>query len=122
MDTKSQRNQDEPREIRVPAVDVLEHEAGMLLLADLPGVDQSGLEVRVERQVLTITGRRPRTSEQARVHLDELGEGDFHREFRLSEDLDAGGIQASLRQGVLRLEIPKSERLRPRSIPIKTES
>lgn len=106
---------------RVPAVDVYEREDGMVLLADLPGVDESGLEVEVEEQILKIDGRRAALGEDVTVHRDELGEGSFHREFRLSEDLDPSGIQATLRNGVLRLEIPKSERLRPRSIPIRTD-
>jgi HSP20 family protein len=106
---------------RVPAVDIDERAEGMVLLADLPGVEEENLDVQVENQVLKIEGKRPVEKVEGRTHLDELGDGNFYREFRLSEDLDAGGIQASLRHGVLRLEIPKSDRLKPRSIPVKID-
>jgi HSP20 family protein len=121
MTMNTDRESQGERTLRVPPVDVIEREDGMVLLADLPGVDEDGLTVQVEQQVLWIEGRRSRLPEGARVHLDELGEGDFYREFRLSDDLDVASIQASLRDGVLRLQIPKSEHLRPRSIPIRTE-
>ena len=106
------------RSLRVPAVDIYESRAGMLLVADLPGVNDDGLEVRVEKNRLSIRGRLPGISEGARRHIDELGEGDFGREFQISEDLDAGGIKASFDDGVLRLEIPKSKDVLPRRIEI----
>jgi HSP20 family molecular chaperone IbpA len=105
---------------RVPAVDIYEREEGMVLLADVPGVREKDLDIQVAEHVLTIEGRRERPS-GGTVHVDEPGAGDYRREFRLSDDLDPAGIRATLRHGVLRLEIPKSERLRPRSIPIKTD-
>jgi HSP20 family protein len=93
----------------------------MLLLADLPGVTGDSLDLRVERNRLTIRGRIPATPEGARKHLDETWEGDFFREFQISEDLDAGDVRATLEHGVLRLEIPKSKKLQSRRIEIRTK-
>jgi HSP20 family molecular chaperone IbpA len=107
------------REERIPAVDIYESPEGMLLVADLPGVNEDGLEVRVEKNRLSIRGKLPAVSEDARRHLDELGDGDFAREFQISEDLDAGEIKASFDNGVLRLEIPKSKDVLPRRIAIE---
>lgn len=117
--TEIDRRREPGREHRVPAVDIFEREDGMVLLADLPGVEEKDLDIQVAQNVLTIEGRRARPS-GGTVHVDEPGSGDYRREFRLSEDLDPTDVRATLRHGVLRLEIPKSERLRPRSIPIRT--
>lgn len=123
MNTTANTNATPSRRVtyRAPAVDILERETGMVLVADVPGVDEDGLDLRVERQVLRIEGRRAPRPDAERRHVDEIGGGDFAREFRLSEDLDPSGIEASIRNGVLRIEIPKSERLRPRSIPIRAQ-
>jgi HSP20 family molecular chaperone IbpA len=101
-------------------VDIHETENGMILVADVPGVDESGLDLRVEKQVLRIEGRPVPLAEGVRVHVDEIGRGGFRRSFRLSEDLDASAIDATIRDGVLRVEIPKSERLKPRTIEIRS--
>ena len=107
------------RGVRVPAVDIYEREKDMLLVTDLPGVIEDDLDVRVERNRLSIRGRVQPVSPGLRVHRDELGEGDFAREFQISEDLDASRVEAEFNNGVLRLAIPRSEERLPRKIEIK---
>ena len=116
--TLTRRGERTDRDLRVPAVDIYEREDGLVLIADLPGVKEEDLDVTVEGRVLRIEGRVEPVPESVRTHVDELAAGDGHREFGLSEDLDASKVRASLRHGVLRIELPKSDRLRPRSIPI----
>src|SRR5882672_2133111 len=101
-----------------PRVDIYETEKIFVLLADMPGVTADGLDVVAERDELVIRGRveRPATTPD----YQEFELADYHRTFSLTEDLDTSGITATLRDGVLRVEIPKSPRLQPKKIPVRT--
>ena len=104
----------------VPPVDVFEDAEGITLLADLPGVSRDRLGVRVDGDTLTIEG----TAEVAGPQQLELVYGEarvpaYRREFTLSRELDASRIDAQLKDGVLRLTIPKSEEAKPRRIEVR---
>jgi len=102
-----------------PRVDIFETERSYCLLADMPGVGAEGLEVTAERNTLVIHGR----VEPPKVRPDyrEFELSDYRRTFTLGEDLDAGGIAATLRDGVLRVDIPKSPDAQPKKIPVRSE-
>jgi len=102
-----------------PKVDILETEAGLRLWAELPGVDESSIEVELVDGVLSLRGRVA-TDEYANLTplYTEYGVGDFDARFRLSEAIDGQRIQARLRHGVLELELPKVQAARPRKIEI----
>ena len=102
-----------------PPVDIYETEKTYVLLADMPGVAPGGLEVVAERDELIVRGRveRPATAPD----YQEFELEDYYRAFRLTEDLDTDGISAMLRDGVLRVEIPKSLGVQPKKIPVWTE-
>lgn len=102
-----------------PAVDIYEIDKAYVLLADMPGVGPDGLDVVAERGELVIHGRvdRPATTPD----YQEFELADYQRTFTLTEDLDTEGITATLRDGVLRVEIPKSPGLQPKKIPVRTE-
>jgi HSP20 family protein len=102
-----------------PRVDIYETDKAYVLLADLPGVGPDGLDVVAERGELVIRGRvsHPATTPD----YQEFELADYYRTFALTEDLDTSGITATLRDGVLRLEIPKSPRMQPKKIPVRTE-
>jgi HSP20 family protein len=113
-----ERTEDRPR--FVPRTDIYEEPNGLVLLVDMPGVDQKHLQVNLENGVLTIHGRVE--SEEfggRRLWLNEYAVGDFYRSFSLSDEVDVKGITAELRSGVLRVFLPKSEEARPRRIPVK---
>jgi HSP20 family molecular chaperone IbpA len=104
----------------VPPVDVFENESGITLLADLPGVARDALQVRVDGDTLTIEATAA-TDAPAGMEL-VYSEADFpswRRSFTLSRELDAGRIDASLKDGVLRLTIPKTEEAKPRRIEVR---
>jgi HSP20 family protein len=105
-----------PRTV-APLVDIYEGDKSFILLADLPGVPADGLDVVAERDTLTIRGRVPPPATAPDYQEFELA--DYYRVFTLTEDLDTTGISASLNDGVLRVEIPKSPRVQPRKIPIR---
>jgi HSP20 family molecular chaperone IbpA len=102
-----------------PRVDIYETEKSYVLLADMPGVTPDGLDVVAERDELVVRGRveRPTTTPD----YQEFELADYYRAFSLTEDLDADTTTATLRDGVLRVEIPKSPRMQPKKIPVRTE-
>jgi HSP20 family molecular chaperone IbpA len=122
MTTQLQTTDLQQREqpVVIPPVDVFENESGITLLADLPGVAREGLHVRVDGDTLTIEATAA-TDAPERLELT-YAEADFpsyRRSFSLSRELDSSRIEASLKDGVLRLSIPKTEEARPRRIEVQ---
>src|SRR3954471_23497816 len=99
-----------PDEYLLPLVDVFEHEAGLTFLADLPGVTKDGLGVRVDGDSLVIEGKvQTPGPENMQLIYGEAQIAAYRRQFILSRDLDRNKIDAKLKDGVLRLTIPKAE-------------
>jgi HSP20 family protein len=104
----------------VPPVDVFENEAAITLLADLPGVPRDQLHVRVDGDNLVLEATAATGGpENMQLVYGELQSPVFRRQFTLSRELDASRIEAQLRDGVLRLTIPKAEEARPRRIQVQ---
>ena len=105
-----------------PAVDIFEDENAITVLADMPGVKAPDLKIDLRESVLTLSGRVTRTEEPTETSvLRELEPGTYFRQFTLSETIDQGKIDARLADGVLRLELPKQERVRPRQISVRAD-
>ena len=100
-----------------PPVDIYEDAAALTVVADLPGVDKAGLDVRVEDGILTIRGKASHVAPGAPVH-QEYELLDFFRQFELPEQIEVDGIRADLKHGVLALRLPKKEKARPRKIEV----
>jgi HSP20 family protein len=114
--------QTRPGAVYSPAVDIFENENSIIVLADMPGVKAQDLNIDLRESVLTLTGRvagLENTSESD--VLREYGSGVFFRQFTLSETIDQAKIDAKLSEGVLRLELPKVERAKPRQISVRSE-
>jgi len=104
----------------VPPVDVFENDASITLLADLPGVAREHLQVRVDGENLVLEATAATsTPERMELVYGEAQSSTYRRQFTLSRELDAGRIEAQLRDGVLRLTIPKAEEARPRKIQVQ---
>lgn len=103
-----------------PRVDLYRTPRGAILEAELPGVKEDNLSVTVERDVLTIVGER--TAEMPEglqpLHL-EYEPVSYERSFALADDVDREGIEARLRNGVLRLDLPRAQTHEPKKIPVK---
>jgi HSP20 family protein len=104
-----------------PRVDILETEHEILLLADLPGVRPTDVDVRFENGELTIHGRRIASHAGKKRALWEYEPAHYHRAFRLSEDVAAEKIDADLKNGVLTVRLPKAEAAKPRRIAVRGE-
>lgn len=107
----------------LPAVDIFEDDAGVTIMADLPGVSKERLGVRVDGDNLVIEGAAEAgdlaSSGDMEIIYGEVLNPFYRRSFTLSRDLDAGRIEANLSHGVLKLVIPKAEAAKPRRIEVQ---
>ena len=104
----------------IPAVDIYESESELTLVADMPGVPLEKVDIDLDGEQITIRGTVPETDESGRVLLKEYTVGDYYRQFTLSNDKDREKIQASMKDGVLKLVLPKAEAATPRKIVVKS--
>ncbi len=103
-----------------PDVDIWEHGDAYVVYADLPGVDEGSIDVRLDRGSLTLDAQLATTPESDwRPLHSEYRFGSFHREFRISEDIDAAAVSARMRDGVLELHLPKAAEHQPRTIAVQ---
>jgi HSP20 family protein len=103
-----------------PDVDIIEQKDAFVVTADLPGVDDRHVEVHLENGLLTIDGALAAEPEATWTPLyAEYRFGGFHREFRLSEAIDADKIEARMTDGVLEVRLPKRTQHRPRQISVR---
>ena len=109
-----------PERFVVPPVDVYENDSSITLLADLPGVPREQLHVRVDGDNLLLEATAVTSGpENMELVYGEAQCPAYRRQFTLSRELDPSRIEAQLRDGVLRLTIPKAEEARPRRIQVQ---
>lgn len=108
-----------PRPYAPPRVDVYETKDAYQVVADVPGVSESTLEITVEKDTLTIEAAVEPAKREHRLRLAESVGGGFLRSFALPDGIDRERIAATVRNGVLRLTLPKSEAMRPRRIVVQ---
>jgi HSP20 family protein len=109
------------RPVFLPPADIYETTDSIVVLAEMPGVSSDGVDITLERHVLTIRGRNAANEHAGyqRVY-GEYADGDYERVFTLSEAIDRDRIEATLKDGVLHLVLPKAEVARARKIQLKT--
>ena len=102
-----------------PRVDIVERDAELLVLADMPGVGANDVDVQFNDGVLTIFGRVAERQPAETEYLSrEYGVGDYYRSFQVSDQIDTQKISADLANGVLTLHLPKAEASKPRKIAV----
>ncbi len=103
-----------------PVVDVYETDEHFVIKADLPGIEKDDLALDVKNGVLTLKGERSYDEEvkKENVHFRERAHGRFVRSFRLPEHVDTDKITADYTNGVLKIEIPKPETVKPKQITV----
>ena len=104
-----------------PLVDIAEDDKQYLIKLELPEVDKKDLNVTVENGVLTVSGERKAETEDKslKYHRVERVYGSFSRSFTVPQDTDASKVTAEFKDGVLRVQLAKSEQARPKSIEVK---
>jgi HSP20 family molecular chaperone IbpA len=107
--------------VYTPPIDIHEGPEGLILEADLPGVAESQLTIQLEDNVLSLHAKVAAPApEDARVLHEEYRPGDFYRSFILSDEVERSRIAAELKDGVLKLTLPKAERAKTHRIEIKS--
>ena len=104
----------------VPAFDITEGEKEYTVIAELPGMDEKDLNVTFTDGILTVKGEKKQESEDKgeTYHRIERRYGSFQRSFRIPDHIQADKIEATYKDGVLKLTIPKSEESEPKKIEI----
>jgi HSP20 family protein len=111
-----------PQVLYTPTTDIIESKDQLVLLADMPGVKQDGVDITLEQNILTISAHVEEPELPGyKLSYAEYGTGSYKRVFALSNEIDREGIQASVKNGVLKLVLPKSKRTLPRKIAVQTE-
>jgi len=113
--------QTRPGLVFTPAVDIFETEREITLLADMPGVKSKDLNIDLRDDMLTLDGdvKPPEGTDEVDV-IREFRTGKYYRQFTLSQVIDQAKIDAELKEGVLRLRLPKVESATPRRITVKS--
>jgi HSP20 family molecular chaperone IbpA len=108
-----------PGALFMPAVDIFESEDDITLLADMPGVSGDRVNIDLQEGQLVISGEvASQASDQEKYLVTEYEVGRFHRHFSLSDRIDQSRITATMKDGVLRLILPKAEKAKPRKIKV----
>lgn len=101
-----------------PAVDIYENDDALTLVADLPGVAAEDVSTDLRDNLLTITARMKGERTQRNPVYEEYAEGHYLRQFRIGQQIDQARISASMKDGVLTLNLPKADAAKPRKIQI----
>jgi HSP20 family protein len=104
-----------------PDVDILELEDAFVIHADLPGADENSVDIQLDKGVLTLDAgfaqQDPEENAEG-LHL-EYRTGGYHRQFRISEKIDAAAVSGKMKDGVLELVLPKTAQHQPRRIDVQ---
>jgi len=112
-----------PSERWLPAVDILEKDGSLILRAEVPGVSEKDIDLKIEGNVLTLKGEKKQEHEEDRnnYHRMESYYGSFTRSFTLPDTVDRDNIKAEYKNGILEVTIPQKPEVRPREIPVSTK-
>ncbi len=113
----------ETRESWMPAVDILEKDGNLILRAELPGISEKEIDLKLEGNTLTLKGERKMENEdkKSNYHRIESFYGSFTRSFRLPDTVDLGKINAEYKNGVLTIALPQKPEVKPREIPVSVQ-
>jgi len=111
-----------PSPIFIPAVDILENQNEIIVLADMPGVDGQDVDIDLRDDILTIRGAVSPVEDEIEASVyREFNWGDYFRQFTLAEVIDQEKIAAKMDNGILRLTLPKKEKVKPKKIQVSIQ-
>lgn len=115
-----ERTRDE--KIFIPAVDIIERPDDIIIISDVPGCDENSVDITLEKNILTINAQVIKDNiVDKRLVLNEYEVGDFQRVFTLSSEVDRDKIQAKVKNGLLKVILPKAAQAKSRKITVTTE-
>jgi HSP20 family protein len=103
-----------------PAVDIYETENELIMTAEVPGIEEKDIEIKIEDNTLSLRGERKfeKETKEENYHRIERSYGSFYRAFTLPNSIDPDRIQAEHENGVLKISMPKRQELKPRKVKI----
>jgi len=103
-----------------PAVDIFETESELVMSAEIPGIDEKDIEIKLEDNTLTLKGERKfeKETREENYHRIERSYGSFYRAFTLPNSVDLDKIHAEHENGILKITLPKRQELKPRNVKI----
>ncbi len=110
----------EPAPTYQPGIDICDRGTEMVFVADIPGAQPDGIDVRFEDGVLSLEATVARRELPGRIVRQEYGVGNYRRSFRLGDGFDASLISADYRKGVLTIRVPRLAAVRPRKVEVRT--
>lgn len=119
-ETESARQSSEQERAIQPAVDIFEDELGITVQADMPGVAKDQVDIQIDKHTLTIEGyaKIPMPEGMEALYAD-VSSTRYMRSFSISSELDADKVEASMKDGVLTVRVPKREQFKPRKIEVR---
>jgi HSP20 family protein len=109
------------RQCFIPRADIYETDDHIILLADIPGADEQSTDITLEKNILTINANVDwNMPDDYGLNYGEYGIGDYQRSFTLSDEIDRENIEATIANGVLRLQLPKAGPAKTRKISVKS--
>lgn len=109
-----------PGRVFIPAVDIFETPEALVLVADMPGVSGDKITLDLKENLLKITGEVGPPPDKEIILAQEYAIGDYHREFQVGDLIDKNKIEATVKNGVLTLTLPKAEKAKPRRIEVQS--
>ncbi len=105
----------------IPPVDIIENDEAIMVKAELPGIKKDDIQLKIHDGILTISGQKKseNNNEKEKIYRNERMYGPFCRSFSLPTTVDAGKIKASYKNGILTVNLPKVEAVKPKEIPIE---
>jgi HSP20 family protein len=103
-----------------PSVDIYETENTLVLSAEVPGIEENDIEIKIENNTLTLHGERQfeKETKEENFHRIERAYGSFHRSFTLPNYIDQDKIKAEHENGVLKITMPKKKEMKPRKVKV----
>lgn len=106
----------------MPRADIYETSDALVVLADMPGVEENAVDISLDKNELSIRGSvKVPSFEGQRLTHEEYAIGDYARSFTIGNDIDRANISATMKNGVLKLVLPKSQQSLARKIVVKSE-
>ena len=117
-DVDAERTRD--RKAYVPRADIYETKDAIIVVTDMPGVDESSVDIVLEKSILSVDGYvKPAEVEGYSLAYAEYGVGDYQRRFTLPDEIDRDNIEATAKDGILRLILPKSDVAKTKKIAVQ---
>jgi len=107
----------------IPSVDVLEKDGNLILRAELPGMTEKDIELKIEGNTLTLKGERKMENEDKKSNYRRVESfyGSFKRSFELPDGVDYDKVSANYKNGVITITLPKKPEVKPREIPVTVQ-